>query len=546
MGDCYHPIMQNALLPRLIGVVTLLSLCLFAAADEASVVREGPLAELVYGRETTYFTDPRREDGSIKYVAAVNARLGEGVEPGENGLVDLVNLLPPEDFGEDWMRERMYEALGVEPPRGEGAEYFLQYEEYLESRSLDATDALEVWNATGDRVWRAEEFPHVAEYLDAMGDRLEVITAATRKSAFFMPLTARDSGAVMFEAVLPPLGAFRYFANTLRRRALLRAGSGDVDGAWADVMTIYRLARMQNSEGFLIERLVGISIAALATGTVERVASAAPLSREAAAKMIREYQALPPLPSLESSLGGVERWGLLDGVMQVRAGHAVELFAILKGISDIDDWAGQDARGYWFARLLGSLALHPYFDTNLSLRHVQSEMDRLIAASEEERLDERYRRLAEWEARREDIDLYKQIHRMAEAGTLPEGERTPAYTTAATDLILSIFMPGYEAAFLTADRVAAYQRFTPVALAVAAYRTEHGRYPAALADLVPHYLEAVPLDPFTGDAIRYRVVEGAAVIYSVGFDRVDDGGGDLDSGVGGADVTMVVAKPSPR
>ncbi len=63
------------------------------------------------------------------------------------------------------------------------------------------------------------------------------------------------------------------------------------------------------------------------------------------------------------------------------------------------------------------------------------------------------------------------------------------------------------------------------ALALRANRLEHGRWPDALADLVPGYLSAVPDDPFTdGRPLRYRPGGAGFGVYSVGPDSEDDGG----------------------
>jgi hypothetical protein len=62
------------------------------------------------------------------------------------------------------------------------------------------------------------------------------------------------------------------------------------------------------------------------------------------------------------------------------------------------------------------------------------------------------------------------------------------------------------------------------AVAAERYRREHGDWPRALADLVPDYLPAVPLDPFNGQPLRYCRTESGAVIYSIGEDGRDDGG----------------------
>jgi hypothetical protein len=62
------------------------------------------------------------------------------------------------------------------------------------------------------------------------------------------------------------------------------------------------------------------------------------------------------------------------------------------------------------------------------------------------------------------------------------------------------------------------------ALATERYRRDHGRWPDALADLVPAYLAEFPVDPYDGQPLRMRRLADKIVIYSVGSDRKDDGG----------------------
>ena len=61
-------------------------------------------------------------------------------------------------------------------------------------------------------------------------------------------------------------------------------------------------------------------------------------------------------------------------------------------------------------------------------------------------------------------------------------------------------------------------------LAVRCCRTNQLRLPANLAQLVPEYLKRVPIDPFSGKPIIYRLEESNWLLYSVGQDGVDDGG----------------------
>jgi hypothetical protein len=66
------------------------------------------------------------------------------------------------------------------------------------------------------------------------------------------------------------------------------------------------------------------------------------------------------------------------------------------------------------------------------------------------------------------------------------------------------------------------------ALAVERYRLAAGDVPEELEQLVPGYLDAVPIDPFDGKPIRYRCTEPGYVLYSVFEDGQDNGGRSRD------------------
>jgi hypothetical protein len=65
---------------------------------------------------------------------------------------------------------------------------------------------------------------------------------------------------------------------------------------------------------------------------------------------------------------------------------------------------------------------------------------------------------------------------------------------------------------------------TLVVIALELFHRRHGRWPEALTELCPDLLPEVPLDRFDGKPLRYRLVDGQPVVYSVGRNRVDDGG----------------------
>jgi hypothetical protein len=71
----------------------------------------------------------------------------------------------------------------------------------------------------------------------------------------------------------------------------------------------------------------------------------------------------------------------------------------------------------------------------------------------------------------------------------------------------------------------ASRRVIVAALAIERYRRAHAdRPPASLAELVPAYLAAVPVDPFTGAPLIYRSTPEAYLVYSAETDGADSGG----------------------
>jgi hypothetical protein len=90
------------------------------------------------------------------------------------------------------------------------------------------------------------------------------------------------------------------------------------------------------------------------------------------------------------------------------------------------------------------------------------------------------------------------------------------------------------------DLAAARLRLLIVELALRAYRCDEGKEPGSLTQLVTKYLQHLPMDPFSGNPLVYRAAGTNWVLYSLGPDRVDDGGkpsgkiisGDYPIGVG--------------
>ncbi len=73
-------------------------------------------------------------------------------------------------------------------------------------------------------------------------------------------------------------------------------------------------------------------------------------------------------------------------------------------------------------------------------------------------------------------------------------------------------------------RVRAHLELAKAALAIERCRLATGQVPEKLEELVPQYLEQVPIDPFDGQPVRYRRTQPGYVLYRVDTDGQDNGG----------------------
>lgn len=72
-------------------------------------------------------------------------------------------------------------------------------------------------------------------------------------------------------------------------------------------------------------------------------------------------------------------------------------------------------------------------------------------------------------------------------------------------------------------------------IALQRFHLRHGRFPDSLSALVPDFLPSIPIDSIDGQPIRYRLDDHQRpILWSVGDNRVDDGGDALNTNPEGA------------
>ncbi len=100
-----------------------------------------------------------------------------------------------------------------------------------------------------------------------------------------------------------------------------------------------------------------------------------------------------------------------------------------------------------------------------------------------------------------------------------EAEAFPWYYKA-----IGSFVPAFHEAAMKQATLEAMMLATRTGLACKIYRKKTGRYPEKLETLVPDILPEVPIDPFTGKPLVYKIENGELLVYSLGTNQKDDGG----------------------
>lgn len=93
-----------------------------------------------------------------------------------------------------------------------------------------------------------------------------------------------------------------------------------------------------------------------------------------------------------------------------------------------------------------------------------------------------------------------------------------------SDPINQMLAPAIDNVFFNFTRTETGTNLLLAALALRAYKLEHGTYPEDLAMLSPTYLRSVPSDPFGKSALRYKKQGAGYLLWSIGPDKKDNGG----------------------
>lgn len=305
---------------------------------------------------------------------------------------------------------------------------------------------------------------------------------------------------------LPYLGTMRSFARLLAADAHDAAASGDGARIEADFSALLGLTRQTRESPFLITDLVSIAVFQLAVNHL--------------GALIERYPGALSGAQLATLARGFGSFG--DADLRARYTGERMFFEDLLQRTYTDNGSGDGRLCADGVRLLRSISgstdangtARPPIDSDAFLGPIAA----LASPS-----------------RKQAMDTYEHFMGLSEKETrTPRWLRAPSTLDAQVAALGSqlsfgydpvpILLPALGKAMQSGDDAIQSREGILTVIALERYRLAHGAYPKALSELVPEFLQALPLDRYDGSPIRYKLVAEKPIVYCIGIDLKDDGG----------------------
>ena len=506
--------------------------CLILVTKMGVAEDEGrPLPKFTVSEDTTFITEPLTKEGFPDYPAYLNTLLSKGVTPRNNANVRFWQALGPHP--EDaTMPPEFFKWMDMESPPEVG-QYFVDLYRFLANERVALKEIRKVCDdqyKAMSQPWETADYPELADWLKANEKPLAAVAEGARRPRYFSPLVVTDEGRIesgMIGILLPAVQSTRALARALAARAMLNLGEGRTKEAWEDLLTCHRLGRHVGNGATLIEGLVGVAIEGIAMhGDLVLLEHAQPTQNKIAGYE-SDLKELPPITKMAEKINGCERFMFLDSTFLIARGRAKMVAGLI----------GEGAEGAEFANSLFMRFFDQGMDLDEMLKVGNEWFDRLQAAMSEPNHRQRIEGLQEVNVELKDIAAQSK-NPIVLAGLFLNKDRNKETGRMVGSIMLSLMLPASEAVQSAEDRAEQQQRNLRLAMALAAYRADHDRYPVKLDELSPKYVAEVPDDLFTDKPLVYRLTDNGYLLYSLGQNGKDDGGNFYDDQPQGDDLRV--------
>ena len=350
------------------------------------------------------------------------------------------------------------------------------------------------YDEVSEKGWAAAD-DVTKEWLEANREVLAVWRRGTEKqhALYISPVEFN------VETLLPVVQEMRMFVRLAMLEEARARHEGKFEEAWQWSRAAFRSGGHTSHRGCIIQGLVGIALHAMSTNGMAQWAEQPGVSEEQLKQAIAQIKSDFALYEQESNIFKAEYLMMRNTLLSPSWFQMVNSSELPASIMKMGLW------------VIG--------EPELTLR-----LTRQACANQLPELDK----------------PVSQRRKPAGSGIIMLFDRDPAIPLAPRQLdaagierilarswVARLMLPAIKQADNAMLRLRCRQAAAEAMLAAQAYHRLHGEFPKTLAELVPDFLDAVPLDPCdpSGASLLYRRDEASkAVVWSVGEDRTDGGG----------------------
>ena len=385
--------------------------------------------------------------------------------------------------------------------------------------------------------------PDLLAWIEANAEAADLFVAAAKRPAYGAPYRyyldedgRKLRGWFGLSLDASSSGDIRRLALVAWRRARVRMGRGHFDEAWDDLLAVCRTGWFLQQRRPTVDQLVGVGIIACGASAARRAMfdNLDQIPDDRLRRWMAEWDAAVPGGVAPLDLRG-EKDSVRDMVQRTFAdgwwtGGNLSPWGTARVMADTP--TEPDAPSYW--KCFAGAWLTSLFHANRQRttrtaesfwEAVERDMARPLHDSRRGKATEQF---DEWFA----------------GGALMKARH-------ALWLTFAIMGPALERADTQMTTVRTDHRATAVCIALLAHRADTGAFPDSLAALVPDDLSGLPIDPFDGKPIKYRIRDDGHgfVLYSIAGDfqdgqgRVEHGWWPRQEGPSGPSATATPPEP---
>jgi hypothetical protein len=329
--------------------------------------------------------------------------------------------------------------------------------------------------------------PDQAELLSGY---VEMNSAALAKAGEALKLTASRypiDCSMCSQTPLPHLSGLKQLVELNQYKIELALIRGDTNEAARDIASILRLAATIENEPILISQLVRQKLLGMAVASLQRNLNIG-FSAVEATNLSRLFAQTAQIQCLARALIG-ER-AMIAPYFRTSRQENPRIFSPDKPAGEEDSVDNIRSRDWALLKLVG------YYEMDFG--QFLFVMDNVIPLAS-----------------------------LAPPANLEVGRhfaKAAAFSKKKRRTISALVFSSYQFAAARENESLARLRLAVTALALEQFRNQKGKLPDTLEELKPALLDDIPEDPFTGVDVLYRQLPKGYIVYSVGRDRVDDGG----------------------